>query len=88
MAKTFRCRLITPVAQVLDEQVVHAYVPAWDGYFGVLVDRAPIVAKLGKGELRQDYPGGAASKSFQVEDGFVQMINNRLTVLATKATAK
>jgi F-type H+-transporting ATPase subunit epsilon len=85
LAKTFRCRLITPTAQVLDEQVTYASVPAWDGLFGVLPDRAPIVAKLGLGELRLDYDGKGASKSFLVEDGFVQMIENRLTVLATKA---
>jgi F-type H+-transporting ATPase subunit epsilon len=80
--------LITPAAQVLDEQVEYASVPAWDGLFGVMVDRAPIVAKLGLGELRLDFPagpGGGGSRSFLVEDGFVQMVNNKLTVLATKA---
>jgi F-type H+-transporting ATPase subunit epsilon len=88
VAKTFRCRLITPTAQVLDDQVTYASVPAWDGLFGVLPDRAPIVAKLGKGKLRLDYPAGGAgsSKTFAVEDGFVQMVNNKLTILATKAT--
>jgi F-type H+-transporting ATPase subunit epsilon len=88
VAKTFRCRLITPAAQVLDDQVTYASVPAWDGLFGVLPGRAPIVAKLGKGTLRLDYPSGApgASKWFKVEDGFVQMVNDKLTILATKAT--
>lgn len=89
MAKTFRCRLITPAAQVLDDEIVFASLPAWDGLFGVLADHAPIVAKLGLGELRVDFPGkGAAaggSRAFLVEDGFVQMVNNRLTVLAGKA---
>lgn len=88
-AKTFRCRLITPVAQVLDEPVTYASVPAWDGLFGILPDRAPIVAKLGLGELRLDLAstqgGKGESRSFLVEDGFVQMVNNRLTILASKA---
>jgi F-type H+-transporting ATPase subunit epsilon len=91
LAKTFRCRLITPTAQVLDDQVIYASVPAWDGLFGVLPGRAPIVAKLGKGTLRLDYPTGgqgpSGSKAFAVEDGFVQMVNNKLTILATKAEA-
>ena len=88
MAKTFRCRLITPAAQVLDDQITYASIPAWDGLFGVLPGRAPIVAKLGKGKLRLDYPAGApgASKTFLIDDGFVQMVDNKLTVLATKAT--
>lgn len=86
MAKSFHCKLITPNAKVLDEEVVYASIPAWDGLFGVLADRAPIVARLGVGELRFDFPSAAGgSRSFLVEDGFVQMVNNRLTVLAGKA---
>ena len=87
--KSFRCRLVTPVAQVLDEQVTSAVIPAWDGLFGVLPDRAPIVAKLGLGELTLDFAdssqGKGGSRSFLVEDGFVQMVNNKLTILAAKA---
>jgi F-type H+-transporting ATPase subunit epsilon len=82
-ARTFQCRLITPVAQVLDEAATYASVPAWDGLFGVLPGRAPIVAKLGTGELRLELAGGL--RSFVVEDGFVQMVNDKLTVLAAKA---
>ena len=86
-AKTFQCRLITPAAQLLDAPVTYASVPAWDGLFGVLPGRAPIVAKLGTGELRLEFPDSAkgGGKSFIVEDGFVQMVNNRLTILAAKA---
>ncbi len=87
--KSFRCRLITPAAQVLDEQVTYASVPAWDGLFGVLPGRAPIVAKLGLGELRLEFAdkgsGKPAERSFLVEDGFVQMVNDKLTILAAKA---
>jgi F-type H+-transporting ATPase subunit epsilon len=86
-AKTFRCRLITPAAQLLDAPVTYASIPAWDGLFGVLVDRAPIVAKLGLGELRLDLADKGGSKSYLVEDGFVQMVNNKLTILAAKAFA-
>jgi F-type H+-transporting ATPase subunit epsilon len=88
-AKTFQCSLITPAAEVLKDQITYASIPAWDGLFGVMPGRAPIVAKLGLGELRLDFPDtGAAkggSRSFLVEDGFVQMVNNRLKILATRA---
>jgi F-type H+-transporting ATPase subunit epsilon len=88
-AKTFHCRLITPVAKVLDEEVTYASVPAWDGLFGAMPGRAPMVAKLGTGELRLDFPDrdGArgGSRSFLVEDGFVQMVNDRMTILAARA---
>ncbi len=88
---TFRCRLITPEAKVLDGPAIEAIVPAWDGSMGILPHRAPIVARLGIGELRLDFPdtpdekGG--SRSFIVEGGFAHMVHNELTILATKATA-
>jgi F-type H+-transporting ATPase subunit epsilon len=85
MAKTFQCSLITPAAEVLKDQVVYASIPAWDGLFGVMPGRAPIVAKLGLGELRLDYPEAGRSRSFLVEDGFVQMVNDSLKILATRA---
>jgi F-type H+-transporting ATPase subunit epsilon len=86
---TFRCRLITREALVLDEQATAAVVPAWDGLMGVLPGRAPIVAQLGSGELRLDFPDSGSAKggsrAFFVDDGFVQMVNNELTVLAVTA---
>jgi F-type H+-transporting ATPase subunit epsilon len=88
---TFRCRLVTPTASLLDEQVVYASVPAWDGLFGVMPQRAPILAKLGLGELRLDFPedakkGTGGSRSFVVEGGFARMAAGELTILAERAT--
>ncbi len=88
-SKTFHCKLITPAAKVLDEDVTYASIPAWDGYFGVMVDRAPLVAKLGMGELRLDFPGvahaGGGTRSFVIEDGFVQVVDNKVTILTSRA---
>lgn len=87
MADTFRCKLITPQEKVLEDDVRQAIVPAWDGLFGVLPGRAPIVSKLGLGPLRLDFPGPQGdSRSFLIEDGFVQMVGNELTILAKSAT--
>ncbi|MBC7833487.1 MAG: F0F1 ATP synthase subunit epsilon [Phycisphaerales bacterium] len=93
----FRTKLITPDAQVLDEPTKYVSIPAWDGSIGFLPGRAPIVAKLGIGELRLDFADGAAtggsgskerggSRSFLVEDGFAHMVGDTLTILASKAT--
>jgi F-type H+-transporting ATPase subunit epsilon len=90
LAKSFRCRLVTPTASVFDESVSYASVPAWDGLFGVLPGRAPILARMGAGELRVDFPdsnrGEGGSRSYFVEGGFVQMAGEQLTVLAERAT--
>lgn len=89
MAKTFRCRLITPEAQVFDTEAVSAVLPIWDGLLGVLPGRAPMVMQMGAGELRVDFadagPGRPASRAFFVDDGFAQMVNNELTILAANA---
>lgn len=88
--KTFRCRLITPEAQVMDGPVTAAVIPCWDGQMGFLPSRAPIVARLGIGELRLDFPDGSqgkgGSRSYLVEGGFAHMLSNQLTILAERAT--
>jgi F-type H+-transporting ATPase subunit epsilon len=80
----FQCTLVTPEAQVLDEQVVYASIPAWDGLIGVEARRAPLMAKLGDGVLRLDFAKGGA-RVFFVGGGFAQMKDNRLTLLAAEA---
>ncbi len=86
--KTFQCRLVTPTQQLLSEAVTYASIPAWDGLFGVLPGRAPILAKLGTGELTVEFPGSAGKggrRSYAIDGGFVQMSGNLLTILAERA---
>lgn len=84
MANAFRCRVITPEARLLDEDATSVVAPLHDGQMGFLPGRAPIAAKLGVGELQLTLASGAR-KSYLVDDGFLQMVNNRLTVLAAVA---
>ena len=81
MAKTFQCTLMTPEQAVLDEPVVYASIPAWDGLLGLACQRAPLVVKLGVGPLRLDLAEGG-SQWFFVGGGFAQMKDNQLTLLA------
>lgn len=86
--KTFQCRLVTPTQQLLSEAVVYASIPAWDGLFGVLAGRAPILAKLGSGELTLEFPGSGGKggrRSYAIDGGFVQMSGNLLSILAERA---
>lgn len=88
--KTFNCRLVTPTASLVNGPVTYASIPAWDGLFGVLPGRAPILARLGMGELHLEFPdsggGKGGGRSFLVEGGFVRMANNELTILTERAT--
>lgn len=88
-SKTFRCRLVTPTESLLDEQVSYASIPAWDGLFGILPGRAPIVARLGLGELSLRFADAGTTggtRSYLVDGGFVQMAGDTLTILAERAT--
>ena len=81
----FRCVIVTPEQQVLDESLNQAILPAHDGLIGVLTDRAPLLVKLGQGPLRVDLSSGQ-TQHFYVEGGVAQMKDNRLTVLTNEAT--
>lgn len=80
----FQCTIVTPEEQVLDEPIVQAIIPAHDGKTGILTDRAPLLTKIGVGELRLDLPGNR-QRRFLIEGGVAQMKDNRLTILTSAA---
>ncbi|MCA9274712.1 MAG: F0F1 ATP synthase subunit epsilon [Phycisphaerales bacterium] len=84
---TITCRLVTPSQELLNEQVVYASVPAWDGLIGFQHGGSPLVSRLGLGKLRLDFPAssGSGSRLYYVEDGFVEMGHNELVILAERA---
>ena len=78
-----RCIVVTPERAVLDETAEMVILPMFDGELGVLPGRAPIVGRLGAGELR--LKTGDVSKRWFVEAGFVQVRSNVVTVLTANA---
>lgn len=89
MAPTHELRLVlvTPETTLLDEPVEALQFPLFDGQIGVLPGRAPLVGRLGFGELK--ITRGGQSVSYFVEGGFVQVkgpVVSLLTNRAVKAT--
>ena len=82
----FRCVIVTPEQQTLDESATQAIVPVWDGQIGILTNRAPLLVKLGTGALRIDVQGGRR-QTFFIDGGIAQMKDNRLTILTNEAQA-
>lgn len=78
-----RCIVVTPERAVLDETAEMVVVPMFDGELGVLQGRAPLVGRLGAGELR--LTTGGATRRWFVESGFVQVRSNVVTVLTANA---
>lgn len=77
------CLVITPERTVVDEQADFIAVPLYDGELGVLPGRAPLVGRLGFGELR--LRRGEEVRQYFVDGGFVQIKRNTVTLLTARA---
>jgi F-type H+-transporting ATPase subunit epsilon len=83
MAK-LRFELVTPERIVYsDDDVDTVIVPGADGELGILPSHAPLLAALGIGELR--IKKGAEEESFAVHGGYVEVLANRVIVMANVA---
>ena len=78
-----RCAVVTPERAVLDETAEMVILPMFDGELGVLPGRAPLIGRLGAGELR--LKTGTTVKRYFVEAGFVQVRGNVVSVLTARA---
>ena len=78
-----QCVVVTPERAVLDEPVDFVALPLYDGELGVLSGRAPLIGRLGYGELR--IRRGDSTRRFFVDGGFAQVRSNVVTVLTPRA---
>lgn len=78
-----RCVVVTPEKAVLDETGDAVTVPMYDGGLGVYPGRAPLIGRLGYGELR--VRSGNQTRRLFVDGGFVQVRANVVTVLTPRA---
>lgn len=78
-----RIVLVTPETTLLDEKVEALRFPLYDGQIGVLPGRAPLVGRLGSGELRITTAKGLAS--YFIDGGFVQVKENVVSLLTDAA---
>lgn len=82
-ATTFGCSIITPEAAVLQCDATFVAFPAHDGEMGVLTGRAPLVCKLGIGQLRVETLTG--KHVLFVDGGFAQISGRNLSILTEQA---
>src|SRR5438309_11324296 len=81
--RTLQCVVVTPEKAVVDETVDFVALPMYDGELGVLPGRAPLIGRLGYGELRTRL--GNETHRFFVDGGFAQVRANVVTVLTPRA---
>lgn len=74
--------LITPDGPVYKGEATAVQVPGSQGSFQVLANHAPLVSTLDKGKVKIDAADG--SRTYQIEGGVVEVLANRVTILAQK----
>src|ERR1700709_483953 len=79
-----KVRLVTPDKLGLDVTVDAVELPAMAGYLEALYGAAPLLAELGAGEVRL-HGGNSGDQVFFVAWGFVEVLPERVTILAETA---
>lgn len=77
--------VISPEAVLYQGTTDAVVAPSFDGDVGILTGHAPMMALLGKGVLRLGRDGDG--QRFNVEGGFLQVVNNTVRVVTEKASA-
>jgi F-type H+-transporting ATPase subunit epsilon len=81
--KALHCVVVTPERTVLDQSADFVALTMLDGELGVLPGRAPLIGRLGIGELRTVV--GRTIHRYFIDGGFAQVRGNAVTVLTSKA---
>ncbi len=81
-AKELRLIVVTPETTVFDDSVQSLCFPLYDGQIGILPERAPMIGRLGYGELKAT--GTDGERSYFVDGGFVQVKGTIVTILTNQ----
>ena len=79
-----KVRLVTPDRLLLDATAEAVELPSSAGYLEALYGAAPLLAELGSGEVRL-HGGTSGDQKFFVAWGFVEVLPERVTILAETA---
>ena len=82
-SEALRVVVISPERTLFEGGADSVVAPAWDGELGILRGHAPLMALLGSGDLRVRH--GGETEHFHVEGGFLQVVDNVVTVLSERA---
>ena len=85
-----RVRLVTPERILFEQTADSVDLPSKTGYFEVLYGHAPLVAELGAGDVivhggATGNEGAKADSRYNVSWGFVEVLPDRVTILANDA---
>ncbi|MBL7755497.1 MAG: ATP synthase F1 subunit epsilon [Bacteroidota bacterium] len=73
--------ILTPERKIFNGDVYGVLLPGVAGYFELLDNHAPIVAALGKGQMKILKDKSNNQEVYNIEGGFVEMSRNKTIVL-------
>jgi len=71
--------LVTPAGKVFEGEANAVQLPGVLGSFQILLNHAPLISALGKGLVKIDLE--KESKTFQITDGIVEVLDNKVAIL-------
>jgi F-type H+-transporting ATPase subunit epsilon len=84
MADTIHLEIVTPERLLLEADVDSVQVPGLDGELGILPGHAPLISQLKPAGLLS-YVQGSATREVVLSEGFVEVMPDRVKVLADRA---
>jgi F-type H+-transporting ATPase subunit epsilon len=78
--------IITPDSKVFEGEVDGVKVPGTKGEFEVLNNHVAIVSALGAGEVRVTEKG--TRQSFMIDSGVIEVLKNKVVILAESVTMR
>ena len=81
--KKLELNIVTPERLMVAEKVDQVNVPGTEGDLGILLDHAPILTAIRPGPL--SYENGGETVAMIVSGGYLEVTDNRVTVLAESA---
>ena len=83
-AGRLRVTVLSPEQAIYEGPATSVVAPAWNGQLGILRGHAPLMALLGDGILR--IQNDRDTLDFRVSGGFLQVVDDVITVLSERAT--
>jgi len=83
MPDTFQLEIVTPEKKVVDTAAAEVQIPGKNGYLGILPGHAPLITELAVGEIT--YRAGSEELTLAVAWGFVEVLPDKVTILAETA---
>lgn len=78
--------ILTPERKLYSGNVYGVLMPGISGMFEVLDKHAPLVSALRAGKVKVLKDKSNSTLSFDITGGFVEVLNNKVTLLAENAT--